>query len=221
MYKIKPIRGCEMPSFGGPISVLVLNASLKHEPGPSNTGELADLIIKEMKNLEPAISEEKIRLADKNIPVGLGFKESDDDDWPSIVEKIRSADIILFATPVWWGGRSSLIQRIIERMDALDEEYLKVGRSVLLNKVAGIVITGHEDGAQSTLGDLMEVLTWMNFTLPPECAAYWVGEVGTSPKEDREKRINNKAVESMAENLARNLVYYAQLLKKYPMEPKK
>jgi len=221
MYKIKPIRGCEMPSFGGPISVLVLNASLKHEPGPSNTGELADLVIKEMKNLEPAISEEKIRLADKNIPVGLGFKESDDDDWPSIVEKVRSADIILFATPVWWGGRSSLMQRIIERMDALDEEYIRNEQNALYNKVAGIVITGSEDGALSTMGSIMTALTWFGFTLPPECAAYWVGEVGQPTSEDAKKRRENKASQHMAKNLARNLIYYAQLLKQHPLTMKK
>ena len=54
---------------------------------------------------------EIIRLADKKIPVGLGFRESDDDEWPVIVAKIKAAHIVLFATPVWWGGRSSLIQR--------------------------------------------------------------------------------------------------------------
>jgi len=37
---------------------------------------------------------------------------------------------------------------------------------------------GSEDGAQAVLGSIMEVLTFMCFTLPPECCAYWVGEVG-------------------------------------------
>ena len=54
----------------------------------------------------------------------------------ALTEKIRAADIILFATPVWWGGRSSLMQRVIERMDAFDEEYIAGGRSVLYNKLS-------------------------------------------------------------------------------------
>ena len=41
------------------------------------------------------------------------------------------------------------MQRVIERLDALDEEYIASGRSALNNKVAGIVITGSEDGALS------------------------------------------------------------------------
>ena len=112
------------------------------------------------------------------------------------------------------------MQRVIERLDALDEEYIASGRSALYNKVAGIVITGSEDGALATMGSIMMVLTWMGFTLPPECAAYWVGEVGQPPREDREKRLRNEATQHMAANLARNLVYYAQLLKERPLVPK-
>jgi len=219
MYRTKPNSDCEMPDNDAELKVLVLNASLKHLDNLSNTEELSELVLKNMSEYG-RISSEVIRLADKKIPVGLGFRESDDDDWPAIVEKLKAAHIVIFATPIWWGGRSSLMQRIIERMDALDEEYIAGGRSALLNKVAGITITGSEDGAQSTLGSIMEVLTFMNFTLPPECCAYWVGEVGQPPSKDREKRLANEATKHMAKNLARNLVYYAKLLSMHPMEPK-
>lgn len=39
--------------------------------------------------------------------------------------KMLAADIIIFATPVWWGIQSSLIQRIIERLDELNDEQLE------------------------------------------------------------------------------------------------
>jgi multimeric flavodoxin WrbA len=158
-----------------------------------------------------------VRLADKKIPVGLGFKESDDDEWPSIVEQLKKADIVLFATPIWWGGRSSLMQRVIERMDAFDEEYLKDARSELLNKVAGIVITGSEDGAQAVMAGIMEVLSFMNFTLPPQCCVYWVGEVGMPTSTDAERRRANKEILETAQNMAKSLVHYAKLLKEKPL----
>ena len=72
-------------------------------------------------------------------------------------------------------------------------------------------------GALSTLGTIMMVLTFMGFTLPPECACYWVGEVGQPPAKDREKRLANDASKHMAKNLARNTLYYAQLLKERPL----
>jgi len=111
-------------------------------------------------------------------------------------------------------------RRLTLNVDAFDEEALAGGRDELLNKVAGVVITGSEDGAQATLAGIMEVLTFMNFTLPPSCAAYWVGEVGEPPKTDRARRLKNKATPHMAKTMARNLVYYAQLLKQHPLVPK-
>ena len=196
--------------------VLALNGSLKHEPEISNTDELTRAVIDNM-GTTCKIESSVIRLSDMNLPVGLGFRENDEDDWPKMVEKIKRADVVIFGTPVWWGGRSSLMQRVIERFDALDEEYHASGRSALYNKVAGIVVTGSEDGALSTMGSIMMVLTWMGFTLPPECAAYWVGEVGFPPADDRAKRLQNNATKNMAMNMARNLVYYAQLLKQHPL----
>jgi len=200
------------------IKTLVLNASLKHKdnPTPSNTEELAQLVLEHMSK-EAQIESEIIRLADYQIDVGLSYKESDSDQWPEIVEKIKAADVVIFATPVWWGQRSSLMQRAIERMDAFDEDYIAGGRSALLGKVAGVVITGSEDGAQQVLGSILEVLTFMNFTIPPQACAYWVGEVGEDPKTDRERRLASKAAPHMAENLAKSLVQFAKMLNENPL----
>jgi len=214
MYKTKPRFRCAMPS-DAPLTVLVLNASLKHEPTLSNTGELASLVLDEIRALA-AVNVHMSRLSDVALPVGLGFREAADDDWPDLVAKIKAADIVLFCTPIWWGGRSSLMQRLIERLDALDEEYSATGRSAIKGKVAGIVITGSEDGALSVMGSIMMVLSFMGFTLPPECSAYWVGEVGQPTSEDRDKRLRNMATRHMAKGLAQNLVYYARLLKAHP-----
>jgi multimeric flavodoxin WrbA len=220
MYRSKQFKDCEMPTSEDVLEVLILNGSLKHKGDEiSNTEELAQMVVDSMAGLTK-INSEIVRLSDKNIPSGLGFKETEEDEWPEIAKKLQKAEIVIFATPIWWGSRSSLIQRVIERMDAFDEEYIHEGRSSLLNKVAGIVITGSEDGAQATLASIMEVLTFMNFTLPPQCCVYWVGEVGQDPKTNREKRLANKAVEEMAKVTARNLVFYAKLLKNNPLKEK-
>lgn len=217
------------------LNVLVLNASLKHGDSPSNTEEVTNMVLGHMKE-QADIGATTVRLSDKNIPVGLAYDLGDGDDWPGIVAEIQKADVVIFATPIWWGGRSSLMQRAIERMDAFDEGTVPRlnparqdhsggdsvgqagGRDMLLNKVAGIVITGSEDGAQAVMAGMMEVLSFMNFTLPPQCCTYWVGEVGMDPKTDADRRRANPAVDHMAKNTAANLVYYAKLLKEHPQE---
>src|SRR5258708_20236142 len=117
MYKTKPRFRCSMPS-DAPLNVLALNASLKHEPTLSNTGELAALVLHEIRTLAPTNAHE-VRLSDVTLPVGLGFREAAADDWPDVVTKIKTPHIVLFCTPIWWGGRSSLMQRVIVRLDAL------------------------------------------------------------------------------------------------------
>jgi multimeric flavodoxin WrbA len=214
MYKTKPRFPCVMPS-DAPLNVLALNASLKHEPDLSNTGELGELVLDEIRAIAD-VQTDLVRLSDAILPVGLRFREAPQDDWPELVAKIKAADIVLFCTPIWWGGRSSLMQRVIERLDALDEEYSATGRSAIKGKVAGIVITGSEDGALSVMGSIMMVLSFMGFTLPPECCAYWVGEVGQPVSQDREKRLGNMATMHMAKGLAQSVVYHARLLKAHP-----
>jgi len=217
VYKTKPCFPCVMPSDAR-LTVLALNASLKHDPDLSNTGELASLVLDEIRALAP-VDATVVRLSDATLPVGLRYQEAPEDDWPGLVARIKAADIVLFCTPIWWGGRSSLMQRVIERLDALDEEYSASGRSAIKGKVAGIVITGSEDGALSVMGSIMMVLSWMGFTLPPECTAYWVGEVGQPTSQDTEKRRKNAATMHMAKNLAQNLVYHSRLLKAHPQTP--
>ena len=78
MYKTKPCHDCDMPAPGTPLRVLVLNGSLKHGDDLSNTEELSRLVL---ENMEPhGVDAEVIRLSDCKLPVGLGFRESDDDD---------------------------------------------------------------------------------------------------------------------------------------------
>ena len=196
------------------LNALFLNCTLKKSPEVSNTEALIEMVRAHFDEL--GVSSEVIRPVDYNIPFGVVTDMGEGDEWPQILEKIKAADIVLFCTPIWWGGRSSLMQRVIERLDALDEEYSATGRSAIKGKVAGIVITGSEDGALSVMGSIMMVLSFMGFTMPPECAAYWVGEVGQPTNQDRDKRLRNMATMHMAKGLAQSVVYHARLLKANP-----
>jgi len=176
---------------------------------PSNTEELLGQVFGELSR--QGVETSTIRLVDYNIKHGLQTDMKD--DWVDILNKIIEADIVVFATPIWWGQPSSLIQKVIERMDQIDNEYMMSGVSPLTHKVAGIVVTGHEDGVQHVVGTLANALTWFGFTLPPEMAAYWVGEAGPPMDQDGEKRRKNMATNMMVMTMSQNLYRYAKIIK--------
>ena len=198
------------------LQVLVLNTSLKKNPDRSNTSEVTSMVTDVMAQ-QGSIAVNELRIADMQVPLGLNHDMGSGDEWPKIADAILHADVIIFATPIWWGGRSSLMQRVIERMDSMDGGDSPIQKNDLLNKVAGIVITGSEDGAQAVMAGLMEFLSFMNFTMPPQCCTYWVGETGMDPKTDAERRRANPAVQHMADLTGKNLYMLAQALKANPL----
>src|SRR5205814_7473987 len=105
-----------------PRAVFLL-ATLKHKRSGqefSHTETLAEVVIERLKAED--VQCEMIRLVDYEIPAGTKSNMGKGDEWPRILEKILASDIIVFATPIWWGIQSSLMQRVIERLDELHNE---------------------------------------------------------------------------------------------------
>ncbi len=197
-----------------PLTALILEGGINRTPGSS----LEDLVAMTVKRFRAAgVRASVVRLVGKRIPAGIGHREGKGDDWPGIARRIAACDILVMASPVWWGpGPSSLIQRALERMDAFDEDYLRSGESRLYNKAAGVVATGAEDGVQQVAQHIMNPLQFLGFALPPECVSYWVGEVGVHEPSSRERLAQNAAVHTINRRFVRNLVVMARLLRKRP-----
>jgi multimeric flavodoxin WrbA len=196
------------------LKAVALIGTLQTGEGLTNTLELTRLVSKHLDKFGVTMTE--FRLANLALPPGTEEQIADKkekDDYPRIAKAMREADIVIFATPIWWGQHSSLIQRVLERMTHFDERYIETGRSELYHKVAGVVVTGHEDGAQHILGNIFSTSQWFGFVIPPECMAYWVGEVGGSMTEDPDKRRASPSTNAMAAIMARNLANYARLLR--------
>jgi multimeric flavodoxin WrbA len=149
------------------LKIVVLNGTLADVDVQSSTSQLVDRLLLAMSRIH-FIDSEVIRLRDHNIPPGTKADMGDGDEWPAINERIKAANILIMATPIWWGNRSSLIQRVIERMDASTDS---AGYGDFGN-VAGTLVQGDEDGGQAVQAGLMEVLTYFGFTLPPFCGVY-------------------------------------------------
>ncbi len=156
-----------------------------------------------------------MRLRDYDIQPGTKT-EIDGDDWPKIVKKMTRADIVIFATPIWWGIQSSLLQRAIERLDELNDKLLETGKSEFDNKVGGIVITGAEDGAEHIIGNVLNFMTWNGFSIPPAPSVTWLGDASGKTKEELKNKFRRGSVGSMARTFARNASFLARLLKENP-----
>jgi len=197
------------------LRAVFLLGTLKKKQQLSHTQVLCDIVaevFREKENVESDI----IRLREFDIQPGTKT-EIDDDDWPQILERLLAADIIVFATPVWWGIQSSLIQRVIERMDELNDEQLATGKSRFQNKTGGIVITGAEDGAEHIIGNILNFMSWNGFTIPPAPSVSWLGELSDETREAAERKFRSKEIRQMAETFARNQAFLARVLKQHPL----
>ncbi|HEV8364262.1 MAG TPA: NAD(P)H-dependent oxidoreductase, partial [Gemmatimonadaceae bacterium] len=122
----------------------ILLATLK-KTELSNTETLCDFLAGRMKRA--GITCETLKLVDYEIPAGTYSDMGGGDEWPGILDKVLESDLLILATPVWWSNQSSLMQRVIERLDELHDKVLEGKPSGLEGKAAGIVITGDSDGA--------------------------------------------------------------------------
>jgi len=176
----------------------------------SHTETLCEVVIECLR--EHDVKSEIVRLVEHDIPAGTKNNMGKGDEWPGILQKILASEIIVFATPIWWGNHSSLTQRAIERLDELHEELRETGKSRLTNKVGGIVITGEEDGEQHITGSISNFLISIGVTMPPMCAVSYLGDYSRASKESLRKRLRgDKATASAAKKMASNLALYAQL----------
>ena len=194
------------------LKALFLLATLK-KGEVSNTEVLSDFLAGKLT--EHKVESEIIKLIDYNIPHGIKSDMGEGDDWPDILKKVRAADIIIFATPVWWGIQSSVIQKIIERMDELNDKLLETGESDFANKVGGIVVTGAEDGAQHIVGNLCNFMSWNGLTIPPACSLTFLGWPNSETKKEVLKKMLDidKQLEANAKVMSQNLSSLASLLK--------
>lgn len=181
---------------------LVLNCTLKPSPAASNTQALADIVIEALEG--QGVNVETIRLVDHDIRPGVETDMGDGDAWPAIHGKLLESQILVVATPTWVGKPSSVAQRMIERLDAMISETDDQERPVAYNRVAGVVVTGNEDGAHHVISEVAGGLIDIGYTVPGQAWTYWNMGPGPGPSygdTDHGKDWSAKTGRAMASNL--------------------
>ena len=195
---------------------VVLNCSLKSGSTTSNTQLLADTVISALK--ERDVESEVFRIADLAVPPGVETDLGDGDDWPRVHEALLDAEILVVATPTWVAHPSSLAQRVLERMDAMISETDDEGRPVAYNKVAGVVVTGNEDGAHHVISEVTGALGDIGYTIPCQAWTYW--NIGPGPGPDYgDTDQGHEYSEKTGRAMAANLAGVAQALASTPLGP--
>lgn len=198
------------------LKAVILNCTLKKSPAVSNTEALIDKVVDLMAPL--GVESEIVRVVDFNVPFGVESDLGNGDQWPLIYAKLKAADIVIVGTPIWFGVRSAVAQLVIERLDgSYDDGDPVTGQFPLYGKVAGVIVTGNEDGAHDAAGTTLFNLTHLGCVVPPNADTYWVGDAGPGPSYIEAGGDKHLYTNKTARYLAHNVVWMARLLKANPI----
>jgi nitrite reductase/ring-hydroxylating ferredoxin subunit/multimeric flavodoxin WrbA len=68
---------------------------------------------------------------------------------------VHWADAIIIATSIRWGSPASLYQKMVERMNCIQNQETIADRHLLKNKAAAFIITGGQDNVQAVAGQML------------------------------------------------------------------
>lgn len=115
----------------------------------------------------PAMKLESCRQCEKD---GWGICATEgrciiDDDYAAIVEKIEAADLVIFATPVYYGDMSETMRVLTDRLRrSFARARARTGENRLFKPVIGIgVAGGGGGGSESCITSLKKVLSTCGF----------------------------------------------------------
>lgn len=165
------------------LKAVYINCTLKKSPQKSHTDTLMEVSKKIMK--KEGVKVESIRFVDHEVAHGVypdmtehGWSK---DEWPALFKKIIKADILIMGTPIWLGEKSSVAQKLIERLYAMSSETNDKGQYLYYGKVGGCIITGNEDGVKHCAMGILYALQHIGYSIPPQADCGWIGEVGPGP----------------------------------------
>ncbi len=197
------------------MNALFLNATLKPSAEPSNTAALAQVVSDALT--AEGVECSFVRLADHRIDPGVDSAAvTDGDEWPLIDQQLRDAEILVMCTPTWLGQPSSLCQRALERMQGLMAATDDEGRPLAYNKVAGIVVTGNEDGAHHIVANVGQCLNDIGYAQPGQNWTYW--NKGPGPSEEEYRTSDEQEwSKTTGRACASNLLHLARALAPSPL----
>lgn len=126
---------------------------------------------------------------------------------------VHWADVILVATPIRWGGASSLYYKMVERMNCIQNQETVANRHLLKNKVAAFIIMGGQDNVQGVAGQLMTFFAEVGCQFPQfPFIAHSRGWSAEDMERNNSEVQNSRELREGAQALVTRAVEMAQLM---------
>lgn len=167
----------------GPLRVLGISTTSMDRSNPrySTSEELLKLALdtaKEHHNLETkmiVLDDLKFRHCE-----GYYSKHEKACTWPCSITQMDSsdemehvyegivhwADIVLISTSIRWGVASSMYQKMVERLNCIQNQITINNKVLIKNKVAGFIITGAHDNIMTTAGQMLNFFSMLGMNFP-------------------------------------------------------
>ncbi len=165
------------------LKALFINCTLKKSPELSHTEGLINISRAIMEKV--GVTVEVLRAVDYDIAYGVypdmtehGWEK---DDWPLLYAKVMDANILVLGSAIWLGEKTSVCQKIIERLYGESGNLNAAGQYSFYGRAGGCLITGNEDGAKHCGMGILYSLQHLGFVIPPQADAGWLGEIGPGP----------------------------------------
>lgn len=206
----------QAPDFSA-LKAMYVNCTLKKSPRTSHTAGLIHVSRKIMENEN--VSVDQIRLVDHEVANGvypdMTEHEWDRDEWPGLFDRIFDADILVIGTPIWLGEKSSIAQKLIERLYAMSGKTNDKGQYLFYGKAGGCIVTGNEDGVKHCGMGILYSLQHIGYSIPPQADCGWIGEVGPGPSylDPESQAQSNDFTNRNTTFMTYNLLHLAKILK--------
>jgi multimeric flavodoxin WrbA len=185
------------------MKVLILDCGLKmaEKASESKTLKVCKWLRSRLEENDASVV--LLRVADLDTQMEKGPPPEWSDTKTAVINQVMGSDVLVMATPIWWDGRSSLCQRVVEWLDDYDNVVLQDGEGSIEmreqpgtfhQKLFGAVVVGAEDGTQHVNGGLLNFAQSLGFLIPPFSTVHW-----THQEED----LARKYVDLMARSLVR------------------
>jgi multimeric flavodoxin WrbA len=165
------------------LKAIYVNCTLKPSPGVSNTEGLMRISTAIMER--NGVGVDFVRAVDHDLAPGVwpDMREhgAAADDWPALYQRVQAADILVLGSPIWLGEKSSVCNRVIERLYGNSSLLNDEGQYAYYGRVGGCLVTGNEDGVKHCAMNILYSLQHLGYVIPPQADAGWIGEAGPGP----------------------------------------